>query len=207
MQKLTRMQVSIIFKARTRMMKTKDNFKGKFTDKKCRFCGKQDETQRHILEECAKNMPQTTNLTVMHKEIFSENLIVLKNAARKLDIINKELEKMWEKIPQARARKGKKRKATDQPERRYKKNRKLDTSTQERNKRTTNYTAQPMDEDLREILARMGIHRERHQPHETEQTPDTQQPPLRTAKMKMRRCTVINTLTNKISTRWKIIEN
>ena len=52
MNKLTRNQASTIFRARTRMLKVKTNFKNGHTNLKCRMCGKQEETQKHVLEEC-----------------------------------------------------------------------------------------------------------------------------------------------------------
>ena len=52
MDKLTRNQASTIFKARTRMLKTKGNYKNAHKDQKCRLCGKEEETQSHILEDC-----------------------------------------------------------------------------------------------------------------------------------------------------------
>jgi hypothetical protein len=52
MTKLTRIEASTIFKARTRMLDVKNNYRNKYRDLVCRGCGKQDETQQHVLEEC-----------------------------------------------------------------------------------------------------------------------------------------------------------
>ena len=53
MKKLTRKQVSTIFKARTRMLKVKGNYKNGHRDLTCRACGYELETQGHVLSECA----------------------------------------------------------------------------------------------------------------------------------------------------------
>ena len=52
MDQLTRSQVSHIFKARTRMLDIKNNFRGKYENLTCRACKNAPETQQHILEEC-----------------------------------------------------------------------------------------------------------------------------------------------------------
>jgi hypothetical protein len=106
MNKMTRMQTSIIFRSRTRMLKTKDNYKGAFTEDTCRGCRKVPETQNHILETCAKEWKSTKNITVTRKEIFSTSLSVLRNAARKL----------WKQTQKRKITKPKKRKATAHPE-------------------------------------------------------------------------------------------
>ncbi len=49
MNKLNRHQVSTIFKARTRMIDVKNNFRGKYPDIKCRGCNNENETQTHVL--------------------------------------------------------------------------------------------------------------------------------------------------------------
>ena len=52
MNKLTRNQASLIFKARTRMLKVKSNYKNGNINLQCRICNKNEETQKHALEEC-----------------------------------------------------------------------------------------------------------------------------------------------------------
>ena len=55
MTKLNRMETShasIIFKARTRMLDIKANFKNKYQQLKCRMCNEPIEAQEHILETC-----------------------------------------------------------------------------------------------------------------------------------------------------------
>jgi len=89
MDKLTRYQVSMIFKARTRMLKVKNNFRGMFQDNECRICNNHEETQEHIFTCIEK----TTGFQINNREIFSNNLVILKNTARKLRICMEELEK------------------------------------------------------------------------------------------------------------------
>ena len=68
MNKLTRTQASAIFKARKRMIDTKDNYKNKYPGTQgCRICNREEETQRHILEECEPLHPdETTKLKREH---------------------------------------------------------------------------------------------------------------------------------------------
>ena len=57
MTKLTRKQASIIFKARTRMIKVKGNYKNACTYMECRACKQAEETQTHVLNECTTLHP------------------------------------------------------------------------------------------------------------------------------------------------------
>ena len=52
MNKLTRQQASTIFKARTRMLPVKNNYRNKYRNHTCRACGVPVETQKHVLEDC-----------------------------------------------------------------------------------------------------------------------------------------------------------
>ena len=52
MHKLTRKQASTIFKARTRMMKVKGNYRKGYSEHMCRACKSEEETQQHVLNEC-----------------------------------------------------------------------------------------------------------------------------------------------------------
>ena len=79
MNKLTRNQASTIFKTRTRMLKVKSNYKNGNKDLTCRMCGKHEETQDHILEECESiniDHPPVTKAL-----IFSECIKELRKAA------------------------------------------------------------------------------------------------------------------------------
>ena len=87
--RLTRNQVSIIFKARTRMLKVKSNYKNGYKDLKCRICGNEEESQKHIMEEC-----ETLNreFKVITKEmIFQEDVNELREVAK---IIENRIEKL-----------------------------------------------------------------------------------------------------------------
>ena len=79
LNELTRNHSSTIFKARTRMLKVKSNYKNGNPDLKCRACGNYEETQKHVLEECQeinKELPQITK-----DMIFKEDATELKNTA------------------------------------------------------------------------------------------------------------------------------
>ena len=49
---LNRDQVSIIFKARTRMLPVQNNFRNQHKDNMCRGCKAEIETQQHVLQFC-----------------------------------------------------------------------------------------------------------------------------------------------------------
>ena len=83
MNKLLRTEASTIFKARTRMLDAKMNFKNKYQNLKCRMCEEPNETQEHILESCPGL--HTTNTTkVTKQDIFDENPNTLKLTAEKI---------------------------------------------------------------------------------------------------------------------------
>ena len=88
MSKLTRYQASIIFRARTRMLKFKDNFRAMYKDNTCRLCNKEKETQEHVMD-CISNKE---NIKISKEEIFCNSTAVLKNTARKLKIMMEVLE-------------------------------------------------------------------------------------------------------------------
>ena len=84
MNKLTRKEASTIFKARTRMLDIKENYRGKYTDNKCRACKQEPETQEHILESCTKiHDNHTTHVT--KDEIFDEDITTLRNTTNKIN--------------------------------------------------------------------------------------------------------------------------
>ena len=211
MKTLNRTQTSQIFKARTRMLNIKDNMRGGYKENMtCRLCNTETETQKHIFEECNKLHGLTNNTKVSDEELYTEDVSILKNTALKIATIMETIEK-------TKHTKGKKRKATGQPQQRAKKCRKIDKAenagrkSNRRKKNPVNRTADPIDEDLREILARMGIFLGRHNdPQQAEQAAGMQQTPENTTRgnlrMKMRRGIVINTQSNKASTRWMIVE-
>ena len=89
MNQLTRKQVSRIFKARSRMIKVKSNFRSHFenrrnghNDIKCRACNLDDETQNHIFNEC-KDIHRNEMLKTEENEYFSENTDIVRKAAKK----------------------------------------------------------------------------------------------------------------------------
>ena len=67
----TRNAVSTIFKARTRMLDVKANYKNKYQDLQCRLCGKEDKTQERILAKCEKT--KQTKHQVPTEDIFTED--------------------------------------------------------------------------------------------------------------------------------------
>ena len=86
MNKLTRLEVSTIFKSRTRMLDIKNNYRGKYTDLVCRGCGKKEETQQHILEEC-EGIHENNNTKTTMDDIFTEDIEKLKNTVKKINKI------------------------------------------------------------------------------------------------------------------------
>ena len=91
MNELNRKQVSLIFKARTRMLKIKANFKNGNTDLKCRACKTDLETQDHVLEACPQ-IHRNNEMKITKNMLFSENLDTLKKVARNLELIIDNLE-------------------------------------------------------------------------------------------------------------------
>ena len=92
MNKLTRKQTSLIFKARTRMLKFKGNYKNGYPNLTCRICKQAEETQTHVLEECPVLHPDDNNKIPKH-QVFSGDAGTLRNTADKIAEL---LEKMSE---------------------------------------------------------------------------------------------------------------
>ena len=86
MEEMTRHEASTIFKARTRMLEVKNNFRGKYNDNKCRLCEQTDETQEHILENCGK-IHQDENTQVRKQDIFEEDVKNLEETVKKIQKI------------------------------------------------------------------------------------------------------------------------
>ena len=91
MNKLTRMEASAIFKARTRMIDVKNNFRGKYNDTKCRKCDAETETQEHILEECP-GIHKDNSTKVTRNDIFQDEHTALKATIGKITHIMKILD-------------------------------------------------------------------------------------------------------------------
>ena len=91
MTKMTRKQVSLIFKARTRMLDIKDNFRNKSSNNTCRACSKENETQEHILNQCPA-IHTDDKLKVNKEDLQSNNITTLKNVSEALEKIMNLLE-------------------------------------------------------------------------------------------------------------------
>ena len=92
---LTRAQASTIFKAKTRMLHVKENYKGKYQHRpdklKCRACGLTEETQNHILNECT-NLHLDDSTKVSQEDLKTENVDALRTASHKIMETIKKLE-------------------------------------------------------------------------------------------------------------------
>ena len=89
-RKLNRNEVSCIFKARTRMLQVKSNYKNGNKEHKCRLCQEEEETQPHILEQCIKLKGICQE--VSKEMIFNENIQELKQTAKLIETRMKHLE-------------------------------------------------------------------------------------------------------------------
>ena len=90
MTTLTRKQASTIFKARTRMIKVKGNYKNEYPDQTCRACKTEPETQSHTLNECEKlNLINSASTDKI--DIFCNDPEELKLMATKIDQICEKL--------------------------------------------------------------------------------------------------------------------
>ena len=104
MAKLTRIQTTHIFKARSRMLHIKNNMRGAYKENMtCRLCNKEIETQEHILSECTKLHQENKQLRTNAEEIYTEDLDTLKRTANNITQIMEEVKK-------TKPRKGKKEK-------------------------------------------------------------------------------------------------
>ena len=83
MNELSRERASTIFKARTRMIDVKNNFRNKYNDLSCRACGVEDETQEHVLESCPV-IHLSGDSKVRRSDVFEEDPEELKTTARKI---------------------------------------------------------------------------------------------------------------------------
>ena len=90
MKELKRMEASTIFKARTRMLDVKNNFRGKYKDTKCRKCTETVESQEHVLKTCTGIHDDDTT-KIMINDIFDSNPTNLKTTAKQLTKILEKL--------------------------------------------------------------------------------------------------------------------
>ena len=79
MNNMTRRECTNIFAVRSRMLKVKGNYKNKYTDKTCRWCKDNMETQEHILKQCAEFKHITQNTT--YETYFDDDTNMTKIAA------------------------------------------------------------------------------------------------------------------------------
>ena len=86
MSEVTRKQTSLIYRARTRMLKCKGNYKNGYPDQKCRMCKQENETQTHILEECPA-IHLNENTKIPKPQLFTEDTCTLRTIASKIDQI------------------------------------------------------------------------------------------------------------------------
>ena len=95
MNKLTRQQASTSFKARTRMLPVKNNYRNKYRNHTCRACGVPVETQKHVLEDC-EVLHLVGEYKVYNKEIFSDNPNKLRTTATNIQNIMDQLNNIAE---------------------------------------------------------------------------------------------------------------
>ena len=81
MNECNRMEASTIFRARTRMLKVKCNYKKMFPNTNCRLCRKEEESQEHILETCSE-IDRIRTGKITKKDIFEEDPEKLKETAK-----------------------------------------------------------------------------------------------------------------------------
>ena len=88
MNKMTRKQASLIFRARTRMLKVKSNYKNAYANLICRACKQAEETQNHVLVECPALHPDGRTRAM---DPFSDDINILKETARTIENVMKEI--------------------------------------------------------------------------------------------------------------------
>jgi len=88
---LNRKQCSTIFKARTRMLPVKINYKKMHKNLKCRGCNTNFETQDHILNSC-RTLHPTNRTKVYRHEIFHNN------CPNKLSIVAQKIDHTIQKL-------------------------------------------------------------------------------------------------------------
>ena len=110
LNQLTRKQASIIFKARTRMIDVKNNFRGKYQNNLCRLCNETNETQEHVMEEC-KIIHRNEETKVRKSDLFNKTTEELRETAKKVENIIKIIEKA-ENTEQNKTRETNQRKTT-----------------------------------------------------------------------------------------------
>ena len=82
---LDRRTTSILFKARTRMLDVKANYKNKYKDQICRLCKKENETQIHVLTQC--EVTKEKKLTIDYDMLSAYSNIIAKSVAENIQKI------------------------------------------------------------------------------------------------------------------------
>ena len=95
MKKLTRQQANTIFKARTRMLPVKNNYRNIYRNHTCRACGEPVETQKHVLEDC-EVLHLVGEYKIYNQEIFSNNPNKLRTTATNIQNIIDQLNNIAE---------------------------------------------------------------------------------------------------------------
>ena len=74
--KISQNMAEIIFRLRSRVTKVKMNYKGSFENLECEVCKEEQESQKHIIEECKKILKIKGNSAkdINYEKIFSENV-------------------------------------------------------------------------------------------------------------------------------------
>ncbi len=93
MTQTSRNDASTIFQARAGMTKVKMNYTNKYkSNLKCRACQQEEESQKHIMEECRK-IHTNEETMVKEEEIYTEDVTILKNTTKKIISILAKLDK------------------------------------------------------------------------------------------------------------------
>ena len=85
LMELSKKEASLIFKARTRMIKVKSNYKNMFKNNlNCRACGQAEESQEHILNQCHK-IHSNNQRKVKSEDFFEDEPQLLRRTAFKIE--------------------------------------------------------------------------------------------------------------------------
>ena len=96
--KFTMREKQLLFKLRTRMLDTKNNFKSMYPGNlQCDYCGFAEQTQRHLLEQCEKII---SNSKLISDNILVEHDFIFGSVSQQLDAIKlfSEIEEVREKL-------------------------------------------------------------------------------------------------------------
>ena len=91
LNKLSRIEVSAIFRARTRMIKVRNNYKAGLSTLQCRACRLTNETQKHVFEECPVLHSNNKESKINSNELVENDKTALKRTAWKIIRIEKRI--------------------------------------------------------------------------------------------------------------------